>query len=275
MIKLFACDLDGTLLNEEHTSDEIILSGIDQVIEKGRYFTIATGRHLHEDQTSEEFGNRKIYTICMNGALILDENRNPIYQKTLSKEFVKGIMEAFPEVDFEFIGMNHTFIRFSKEEHFANFKRRSIWNRVVDENKIQRFIRDCIFDQSVEDILKQDIYKLNTRVDEQTSQRLSEYLQQHSDEVVNAPFAEGVFEITDKSVNKGEAVKRLADWLGISEDEVAVYGDGGNDLQMLARFAHSYAMSNGTDEAKKAANEVIGDCKDHAVIKHILEIIHQ
>ena len=164
---------------------------------------------------------------------------------------LRELWKAFPEVDFEFIGMNHTFIRFSKEEHFANFKRRSIWNRVVDENKIQRFIRDCIFDQSVEDILKQDIYKLNTRVDEQTSQRLSEYLQQHSDEVVNAPFAEGVFEITDKSVNKGEAVKRLADWLGISEDEVAVYGDGGNDLQMLARFAHSYAMSNGTDEAKK------------------------
>ena len=46
MIKLFASDLDGTLLNELHESDEVIFNSIQQVLNKNLYFTIATGRDL-------------------------------------------------------------------------------------------------------------------------------------------------------------------------------------------------------------------------------------
>ena len=34
MIKLFASDLDGTLLNELHESDEVIFNSIQQVLNK-------------------------------------------------------------------------------------------------------------------------------------------------------------------------------------------------------------------------------------------------
>ena len=34
MIKLFACDLDGTLLNDDHEFDEIIFNAIDAVIKE-------------------------------------------------------------------------------------------------------------------------------------------------------------------------------------------------------------------------------------------------
>ena len=47
MIKLFASDLDGTLLNELHESDEVIFNSIQQVLNKNLYFTIATGRDLN------------------------------------------------------------------------------------------------------------------------------------------------------------------------------------------------------------------------------------
>ena len=38
----------------------------------------------------------------------------------------------------------------------------------------------------------------------------------------------------------------IRDSYGIEEDEIAVYGDGGNDLVMLRRFRHSYATANGS-----------------------------
>ena len=44
MIRLFACDLDGTLLNERHESDAFIEGVLRSVVESGRYFTVATGR---------------------------------------------------------------------------------------------------------------------------------------------------------------------------------------------------------------------------------------
>lgn len=55
--------------------------------------------------------------------------------------------------------------------------------------------------------------------------------------------------------------------------EVAVYGDGGNDLVMLDRFEHSFATSNASDAAKQAAGTVIGNCAFHAVPKHMLKTL--
>lgn len=63
--------------------------------------------------------------------------------------------------------------------------------------------------------------------------------------------------------------------LRIAEDEVAVYGDGGNDIAMLKRFRHSYATKNGSDVARAAASAIIGSCATHAVPKHMLATMHK
>ena len=59
------------------------------------------------------------------------------------------------------------------------------------------------------------------------------------------------------------------------EDEVAFYGDGGNDIAMLERFAHAYATRGASDEAKRAAGAVIGSCALHAVPRHIARTVRR
>ena len=44
MIKLFACDLDGTLLNARHMTDRTILACVDAVVAAGAHIAVATGR---------------------------------------------------------------------------------------------------------------------------------------------------------------------------------------------------------------------------------------
>ena len=61
MIKLFASDLDGTLLNELHESDEVIFNSIQQVLNKNLYFTIATGRDLNGSLRNTGFETLPIY----------------------------------------------------------------------------------------------------------------------------------------------------------------------------------------------------------------------
>lgn len=77
MIKLFASDLDGTLLNEKHESDEVIEQTIQNIIESGRIFAAATGRSAamvnFHDLTD------KVYIICMNGSVILGQNRELLH----------------------------------------------------------------------------------------------------------------------------------------------------------------------------------------------------
>ena len=69
--------------------------------------------------------------------------------------------------------------------------------------------------------------------------------------------------------NKGSAIRTLCDHMGIGLDEVAVFGDAGNDLTMFKVAGHPVAVANATPEAAAAARWHIGACKDDAVAEAI------
>ena len=125
-----------------------------------------------------------------------------------------------------------------------------------------------------EDILRQDICKINCRMMEnEDTHDLVAYLEEHKDVFVNAPSGKGLFEITDAKTNKATAVRWLAEYLNVTKDEVAVYGDGGNDLDMLAMFPHSYAPAAAQERAKTAASAVIGPYEEYSVARHMEKLL--
>lgn len=276
MIRLFACDLDGTLFNRFHKTDKYIIKTIDQVIEKDCYFVIATGRNMRQQQFKKEFKDRKIYNVCMNGALIYDCHQNLIYEKPIHQYILKDLLMTFPDLHFEFITKNHTYIRSSKKEYIRNFQKIKGWSRFARKPIMTILLKDCLFEQTNEDILKHDILKISCRiVDEKQRKKFDEYLRRHQNDIINAPYSNGIYEITDSQVNKGEAIKRLAALYHIKDDEIAVYGDSGNDIQMLEYFDHSYAPKNAKKEAKKVAKNSIGHNHFHSVAKHIRQTLKE
>ena len=54
---------------------------------------------------------------------------------------------------------------------------------------------------------------------------------------------------------------RLAKRRGISPEQCAAFGDGGNDIEMLKYCGHSYAMANAPEEVKQAARCVCRQMK--------------
>lgn len=70
-------------------------------------------------------------------------------------------------------------------------------------------------------------------------------------EIANA-FSENM-EISAPGINKGAALAHLCRELDIPRREVMVFGDGGNDVEMLGFGGWSFAMANGADRAKRAA----------------------
>lgn len=275
MIKLFAADLDGTLLNEQHQSDSVILNTMKTVVKAERRFVIATGRSLYENQQkSLQFEKLSIYFICMNGALIKDSENRILYQKEIKKTFITELLKKFPDIMFEFYGLDKTYLKESKEIFIRNFREKSIWNKTLEDNFLSSYLEDCVFEQNISEIINMPIYKINCRIeDKQMKKRFDQFVSENSNVIVNAPFISGAYELTDIQVNKGEAVRVLASRFGINNNEVAVYGDGGNDLTMLAYFENSYAPSNASKEAKETAKCVIGSNKDHAVPLHMLELL--
>ena len=73
----------------------------------------------------------------------------------------------------------------------------------------------------------------------------------------------------------GIKITEISEKMGISKEEVAVFGDGLNDLSMFELFPNCYAPMNAEPEIKKLAKEVIPSNVEDGVGKKIFEILYK
>lgn len=277
VIRLFASDLDGTLFNALHQTDRNILSRLDRALRAGRHVALATGRAVHS-AAELGFGELPLETVSGNGALVRDARGELLRCVRIDPVTLEELVTGFPTCCLVCVTSDKTHVRGSRDQQLAGYlPSRGLAGRIA-ARRFRRAAPDpnTLYDQTDADVLARPVCKVNCRVfDQGVKRELAAFVEEHASTLVNASFDGDLFELTDASVNKGEAVAWLAGWLGLCEDEVAVYGDGGNDLAMLERFEHAYATSNGSDAAKAAAGNVIGSCSLHAVPRHIVATVRR
>lgn len=91
------------------------------------------------------------------------------------------------------------------------------------------------------------------------------------DFVFPSPFAP-IIDISPSGWSKGTAVRYIARELGLSLDEVAVFGDSENDLSMIQAVPNSVAVSNASEDVLRAARWHIGSSEEDSVA-HALFLI--
>ncbi|EDR98860.1 haloacid dehalogenase-like hydrolase [Anaerostipes caccae L1-92] len=74
-------------------------------------------------------------------------------------------------------------------------------------------------------------------------------------------------------VNKGNSLKRFQEHYNISADETLAFGDNINDIEMLKRAAHSFAVANAREEVKEAANFVTDSNREDGVLKVLKAVL--
>ena len=276
MIKLFASDLDGTLLNFYHETDRAILSHIHGVTQAGAHVALSTGRPIRSG-AALGFGNLPIEVVASNGSIIYGADGALLKAFEIDSELIEDMLAAFPQVIFECIAPEGSYITGSLEDWLDSFVASSEFERKGMRRRNLRRAQDdptMRFSQGAAEALEHEVCKVNCRIRDAVLKReLEAYLEERSADLVNAPFKPVMFEITQRGVNKGAGLAWLAEHFGIEEDEVAVYGDGGNDIEMLSRFRHAYAPANADPEAKRAAGTVIGSNVFHSVSKHMLRTV--
>lgn len=276
MIKLFASDLDGTLLGITHRVDETVVSTIQKVLDNKRYFTIATGRTFVNGLESVE---DRIYKICQNGAVIYAPSGKVIYHSVLDKDIVEEALNTLGDLGIEYIDEDKTYLLDSKEEIISRMKKRSKIIKIAaftGDKHIEEFLSKTETSCTKDYILSKNISKLNYHIaSEYERNKIRDFVNKYSDRIINAASSDDMFEITEIHTNKGEAVKRLANLLNVKEDEVAVYGDGGNDIQMLDMFEHSYSPIDASGAAKAKAKNIIGPFATYSVCRHIQDTLKE
>ncbi|MFC4453392.1 Cof-type HAD-IIB family hydrolase [Deinococcus sonorensis] len=68
--------------------------------------------------------------------------------------------------------------------------------------------------------------------------------------------------VTDASVNKGTAIRQIAQKYGLSLDRVMMVGDGHNDVLAMEAVGHPVAMGNADAEALAASRYQVGRVDD-------------
>lgn len=81
------------------------------------------------------------------------------------------------------------------------------------------------------------------------------------------------FDVLPKGTSKAAGLDVLMDALDITPDEVVVFGDAENDLEILKHVPNSVAVANATDAVKAVARYRVGASADEGVAEALEELV--
>lgn len=254
------CDLDGTLLNSKGEISFENMQALQELKKHGVKIVLATGRNdVYVKALSAQLGIEEPIIAC-NGALVRSPMTNEIlYHKYMEKKFVeKMICYCFDNgYDFTASVCDHMFCA-------ANSERVNIFHhyneKVPEDFKISICTMEKVEDLPTEQVLKMFIWKLS---DQQVSKLKQRYNASGKNTFVISE--KNGLDITDKAVNKGAALRILAEKYQIKPERIAVFGDHHNDISMMRVAGYAFAMENAEPEVKEAANYVTKTNDEHGV----------
>ncbi|MBZ9636759.1 Cof-type HAD-IIB family hydrolase [Clostridium sp. FP1] len=272
--KLICIDMDGTLLNDEKIISAKNLRAIKLASEKGVRIAVCTGRIFTSAEFFSELLGVKSPVIASNGAYIREKDRNEVvYKSTLGVEKCKKLLSVFRQYSLYPHYYTSNIVFTEKLIHSSCFYKEV--NKTLPKDKQVEIVLvedwDEIFEKYESEIFKgiaidEDLEKL---------QNAKNQLKGMEDfEVVSSRFDN--FEVMNRGVSKGNAVKILGDYYGINSKQIICIGDSENDLSMIKFAGLGVAMGNGNDAVKKTAQYITdsNNCDGVARVieKFVLEV---
>lgn len=98
-----------------------------------------------------------------------------------------------------------------------------------------------------------------------------ELLQQFPDYITVVRYQSGTVDVLPANCSKGEAIKKLAEYLGVNMADIVAVGDHQNDLEMIVSAGTGAAVANASEELKQAADYV---CKNE-LCAGVIEVVER
>ena len=279
MIKLIACDCDGTLLNNNSDLDEETIKAINRFQEKGGIFMLATGRNKWEaaaitDQLKDCVLN------CDDGLALFDQDGSKLLIHEIGKEKLRMINNFSEHYGFPVLyhAIDATYINY-EYDRFREKAMKQIAKKYAGVNAEITF--DWIFNNSYfrygtdfEEILTKDVIEIEPMLidDEDFELVIDECKKICKGMDIYVGTFHNNLEIVSGESDKGKTILEYCKLKGINNDEVIVIGDSVNDISMFSLFENSYCVKSGQDEALKAAKYIIGSSNELGVAKLIEKI---
>ncbi len=269
-IKLICIDMDGTLLDNDHNVSNENKQALIEARDKGIVIAITTGRLFTSAKYYSDLIGINAPIISSNGAYIREKDSSKvIYESALSLDECLEIYDISRKYSFEtYFNTHNTAISSTefKEDHAY-----AITNKLLkEEDKIKFKVAPDLKDILRElegDVLKSISINKSSENDDELLEAKNEFINLNKYEVVSSGLHN--FEVMKKGTSKGNAVKQLAEILGITRDEIMCIGDSENDLSMIKFAGIGVCMGNGLDLLKEEADYITDTNINSGVAKAI------
>ncbi|MBD2343131.1 Cof-type HAD-IIB family hydrolase [Anabaena subtropica] len=240
MIKLLVLDIDGTISGESNTISQSVKQAIAAVQARGIQVAIATGRMYRSALRFHQEINSTLPLSAYQGAWIQDPNNQKIHQHLpVARETAEQLLDYFEQPQWRSLLSIHFYIN------------DQLYVREVTKETETYAQRSGITPIAVGD-LRQTLTNEPTKIlalcdDTEVINKLlgSLRLQYTPAELYLTTSVATFFEATNPFVNKGNAVRYLAEeLLGLQRENVMTIGDNFNDLEMLEYAGLGVAMGN-------------------------------
>ncbi len=263
MIKFIACDMDGTLVDDEKVIHEKVFSTLDYLKSKNIIFCAASGRQYNSlKHIFGEHGKDMLF-IAENGSYVVYKDKE-IFSTTMKEDLWKKIAHGSMKQE----GLKPVLCC-----------RDSIYTDDIKTAEVMSTPKFGYNVNYVEDILsvKDEIIKITVMDDNPYKNKGMEFLQKSfGNETEIAVSGFGCIDIMNKGISKGTAINQILKNFGIDKNEAAAFGDNFNDIEMLKEVGYSFAMKNSVDEIKSHAKFVTKYTNNECgVVREIEELIQK
>ncbi len=231
--------MDGTLLNSNHEVSPRFFEIFEALQRKNVQFVAASGRQYHSMVDKLAAIQDEIIFVAENGAFVKQKGQvlltTPIDIKNVHQilHLVSSVDNAHPVLcskENAYVnGSSEAFLEMLRE-YYSEFKVVSDQTKVTDQ------------------VLKVAIYHF------EDSEACIYPAVRHLEGSLKVKVSGSNWvDVSHKNAHKGYALEQLMQAKGIGPDEVMVFGDYNNDLEMLQLSDFSYAMANAHPNVKKVA----------------------
>jgi Cof subfamily protein (haloacid dehalogenase superfamily) len=262
-IRMLVVDLDDTLLRSDLSVSYRTRNVLKKAITQGLVVVLASGRiPASLDPFSKTLGmnKRSGYLICSNGTIIQESNTGKIiWEIRLDTETALAVYDLATAEGFPVQIYEDDIMYVSKTNEFTRYDQKLTGLKQVVADDFHA-------------VVKKGCNKLLIPGDPMLLQPLEILIRTYLGADITLFTSKPYFlEILPKATDKGTALAKVAEILGIAQREVMAIGNSMNDEAMIRWAGVGVAMMNGDERVKKVADLVTEKSNDEDGVADIVE----
>lgn len=276
MIKLFAFDIDGTLLDNKSKVPDSSIEALKKLDDAGIKVVLASGRVFSSVKYNQNLLNIRGPIVATNGSLISLDGRDIYKTYPLEEDKLKQLYEFC-------ISNKLDFHIYDDENYYTNrVNLEKIKHLEIDNNYGMNYQVNLIYkNDPISYLIKNNKKAVKFQISGIDDNDLS---RNEIVKILNNDFSDSLYitssgfsqlEIGNKNATKWSSIEEICEILGINKNEVAAIGDAHNDIPMVSNAELGFAMGNAKEELKEVADVIVADNESSGVLEavnYILEV---